>query len=66
MSAEVGKEVVRLSIIISKDAEESGEVCTPISLKDPQRLASSDDLVVDEEVTAAWAADLVRLAHLKT
>lgn len=73
MSAEVaiGVVTVRLSIIIKREAEESGEVWTPISLQtaiDPLVQWSVNDvgLAAEDEVAAASAADLVRLAHLKT
>ncbi len=61
----------RLSIIIKSEADESGDVWTPISLQTDAAVVLLARLLVairsnlPEELAAAWAADLVRLAHLK-
>lgn len=63
--AVVGAAVDRFSIIINSDAEDRGDVWTPISLDDAELQLLTSNFVVDVDVAAASAAALVRLAHLK-
>ena len=60
----------RFSIIINSEADESGDVWTPISLQTDaavvlDRLLEAIRSNLPEELAAASAAALVRLAHLK-
>ena len=64
--------VERFSIIIDREADESGDVWMPISLETdgvvallPTRLLVADRSNLPDELAAASAAALVRLAHLK-
>lgn len=64
----LGASIERFSIIIRSEAEESGEVWMPISLLEDDPQEDGPVLVVisnlADEMAAASAAALVRLAHL--